>query len=336
MTPEHHRIAIIGAGMAGLTCASRLARAGASPVVFEKSRGIGGRLATRRAGDKGEFAFDHGAQYIRSRQGDFSNMLDQLERKGSVGQWGAKRFDSTEDDDRPLFVGMPAMNQLLKPLAEGLDLRQNTQIKSIIASNEGWLLSDDDGVIGTFDHVVTTVPADQARGLLARQDELLNDIKEVEIWPCWSLMVALQEPIECGFDQWRYVSAEMGWLARNSSKPGRGASECWVMHARPEWSQENLEAGQDDICKEMLEIFRRTMSEAGAAKLPAIVHAAAHRWRYAQTATPLGRPFVQNPDGTLLVGGDWALGARVECAFESGAAMADALLEKLGNAGAAL
>lgn len=39
-------IAIIGAGMAGLTCARGLADAGLHPVVFDKGRGIGGRLAT--------------------------------------------------------------------------------------------------------------------------------------------------------------------------------------------------------------------------------------------------------------------------------------------------
>ncbi|HIP78813.1 MAG TPA: FAD-binding protein, partial [Kiloniellaceae bacterium] len=43
------RIAVIGAGLAGLLCARRLQDAGLHPVVFEKSRGLGGRLATRRA-----------------------------------------------------------------------------------------------------------------------------------------------------------------------------------------------------------------------------------------------------------------------------------------------
>ena len=42
------RIAIIGAGLAGLSAARALTAAGHTPVVFEKSRGLGGRLATRR------------------------------------------------------------------------------------------------------------------------------------------------------------------------------------------------------------------------------------------------------------------------------------------------
>ena len=333
MSLAHLRIAIVGAGMAGLTCADKLARAGASPVVFEKSRGIGGRMATRRAGDNGELSFDHGAQYIRSRQGGFSKLLDRLEGEGSVGLWTAKRRDATDGDDRPLFVGTPSMNSLLKPLAKDLDIRLNTHITTIISSPDGWLISDDGGVVETFDRVVVTVPADQARNLLSRQSDILEAISKVEIWPCWSLMIALESPIGCDFDQWRYVSSEIGWLARNTSKPGRGSAECWVMHARPEWSIENLEREKDDVCQELSAIFNRLMGDATGASLPKVVHAAAHRWRYAQTGQALESAFVQTADETLFVGGDWALGARVECAFESGAAMADAVLASLNESG---
>lgn len=326
MSLRELRIAIVGAGMAGLACADRLARAGARPVIFEKSRGIGGRMATRRAGDDGELSFDHGAQYIRSRQGGFSNLLDRLEAEGSVGHWTAKRYDSTEGDDRALYVGTPSMNSLLKPLTKGLDIRLNTQISGILSGADGWIVSTDDGQVETFDRVILTVPADQARNLLSRQADILDTIKDVEIWPCWSLMVGLEDRISCDFDQWRYVSGEIGWLARNGSKPGRGSAECWVMHARPEWSIENLERDKDDVCQEMLAMFTRLMSEASGQELPQVMHAAAHRWRYAQTGKALEAPYAASEDGTLLVGGDWALGARVECAYESGAAMGDALL----------
>ena len=331
MSLDHLSIAIIGAGMAGLSCADRLARAGARPVVFEKSRGIGGRMATRRAGDAGDLSFDHGAQYIRSRAGGFSALLDRLEGEGAVGLWKAKRRDATDPDDRPLYVGTPAMNRLLKPLVENLDVRLNTQVSSILAGGGGWLIVDDGENVETFDRVVVTVPADQARNLLARQADILDAIKNVEIWPCWSLMVALKNPVECSFDQWRYVSNEIGWLARNSSKPGRGPAECWVMHARPEWSIENLEREKDDVCREMTAIFKRLIEEATGRQLPEITYASAHRWRYAQTGQALEKPFASSQDGTLFVGGDWALGARVECAYESGVAMADAVLASVGQ-----
>ena len=55
---------MIGAGLAGLAAARSLADAGVTVTVFEKSRGVGGRTATRR---EGLWAFDHGAQYATFR-----------------------------------------------------------------------------------------------------------------------------------------------------------------------------------------------------------------------------------------------------------------------------
>jgi predicted NAD/FAD-dependent oxidoreductase len=60
------RIAVIGAGIAGLACAREIARADVAVTVFEKARGLGGRLATRRDGN---LAFDHGAQYLTVHRG---------------------------------------------------------------------------------------------------------------------------------------------------------------------------------------------------------------------------------------------------------------------------
>jgi hypothetical protein len=52
------RIAVVGAGIAGLTLARRLADARADPMLFDKARRPGGRVSTQRTH---ELAFDHGA-----------------------------------------------------------------------------------------------------------------------------------------------------------------------------------------------------------------------------------------------------------------------------------
>ena len=55
--------AIIGAGLAGLSCAQALLLAGHTVHVFDKSRGPSGRMSTRRAeGAAGPWQCDHGAQ----------------------------------------------------------------------------------------------------------------------------------------------------------------------------------------------------------------------------------------------------------------------------------
>lgn len=63
-------VVIIGAGMAGIACARAL-RAAALPVrLIDKGRGIGGRMASRRADIGGDVVtFDHGAQCLDQSEG---------------------------------------------------------------------------------------------------------------------------------------------------------------------------------------------------------------------------------------------------------------------------
>ena len=86
------RIAVIGAGMAGLACAHELLRADAKVTVFERSRGLGGRLATRRQGD---LAFDHGAQFVTARSRPFISYAQAAVRAESfsVEAVGARYVD---------------------------------------------------------------------------------------------------------------------------------------------------------------------------------------------------------------------------------------------------
>lgn len=68
-------VLVIGAGMAGLTAAMALRRAGRSVHVLDKGRGVGGRMASRRIGDA---TFDHGAQFITARDPRFV---------AAIGEW---------------------------------------------------------------------------------------------------------------------------------------------------------------------------------------------------------------------------------------------------------
>lgn len=66
------RVAVVGAGMAGLACGEALVAAGHSVVLFDKGRGAGGRMSSRRmATPLGEVGFDHGAQHMTARDPAF-------------------------------------------------------------------------------------------------------------------------------------------------------------------------------------------------------------------------------------------------------------------------
>ena len=180
------QIAIIGAGIAGLACARKLAQAGVQAVVFDKGRGIGGRVATRRAGD---LRFDHGAPYVAATGDGFDTSLRELIGTGRAAPW-------VDDTGHAWTVGKPGMSGISKGMAVGLDVRLSTQITAIHADQAGWRLQFDDSQY-VVSHVVVTVPQPQLAGLLGgcasarcpnsrRQNGTGFDLNGRSIWNCAS------------------------------------------------------------------------------------------------------------------------------------------------------
>ncbi|MCG8442566.1 MAG: FAD-dependent oxidoreductase [Caulobacterales bacterium] len=320
--PSDARVAVIGAGLAGLACAARLRERGVRATVFEKSRGLGGRLAARRA--EPGLAFDHGAQFITARGAGFQSVVARAAESGHAAPWRPRMDRGRLGETEGWMVGAPGMSALAAPLADGVDVRLNTEITALDRDGAGWCLrAADDSFEEVFDIVACTAPAPQARPLAARQERLADALAEVEMAPCWALLVAFEAPIHPGFDVRRSRAEDLAWLSRNDSKPGRSAAACWVAHASPAWSERHLELDREAAASALLHLLPASL-RTGA---PAIRHASAHRWRYAMTTRPLGRPYLVSSDGALWFGGDWCLGARAELAFDSGRAMAEAICD---------
>ncbi len=310
--------------MSGLSCAYHLQNAGVEPVVFEKSGRIGGRMSTRVT--ENGYAFDHGAQFFRAKGDDFAKFVDVLKTQDRAKVWMAEAKGEQIDPSNPMMVAKGAMNELLSDVSHEMNIRFRTHVETVTEVSSGVEIRfQKSDAVEVFDQVVSTIPVQQVRQLMQGQDGLLHQCREVSLLPCWAGLFGFAEKIEIGFDTWRHVNSDIGWIARNSSKPDRDHHhDAWVVHASPEWSLENLERDKEDVAQDMLDMFGSAMSVS----LPAAEYVGAHRWRYAQTPNPLGKPFVTNEKGTLYVGGDWCLGARVEAAFDSGTAIANAILSR--------
>lgn len=303
------RVAVIGAGMAGLACARRLAAAGLAPVIFDKGRGIGGRLATRRIDG---LQFDHGAQYVTARDAGFAAVLRDLQATAAVGLWQA-------DAGAAHWVGVPGMSALARGLALGLEVRQQVQVTSVRKAAGQWLVAGD-GWAETFDRVILTVPAPQVAGLLGADHPLVARLQGVEMAPCLTLMAASHAP--AAFHAESDPDAALAWIAADSSKPGRPDGQTtWVAQASPAFSVAHLEHDMAAIVARMLPLLCDRLGLVRGQ----ISHASAHRWRFARVTSALGLAFLDQ-DGALFVGGDWCLGPRVEAAWISGDAMGRAVL----------
>ena len=292
-------------------------------------------MATRRISD--DLAFDHGTQFVTARRAAFRTVVEKALEAGTLAPWVPKVLDdrqgvkalrpSTED---PWYVGIPGMNALAKALAGKLAIQFSTRVIALERGADGWRLQtsfDPKGEV--FDYVICTVPAPQARAMLRRDSEISRQLKDVVMGPSWSLMLSLAAPLTDRFDAWRSEQGEIGWAACNAAKPGRtGDRTSWIIHMASTWSEANLELDEDEVSKKILAL----MADIIGHPIPDIEFATAHRWRYAHTQTPLGKPFACSEGETLFVGGDWALGNSVEYAFESGQAMGQAVSQAMGQA----
>jgi predicted NAD/FAD-dependent oxidoreductase len=327
------QIAVIGAGIAGLACATALQQAGCHVHLFDKSRGAGGRMSTRRADD---WQCDHGAQYFTARDSDFRAEVTRWQQAGAAALWDATLQAIDADGARPLastlerFVGTPRMSSPAALLAQSLNLTTGSTIVQLRRTDDGrWHLrsSEDGDLEQRFDAVMLALPSPQASALLQASSVQASSVQAtslpalaelasgVAMSGCWTLMLRFAVAPNMPYDAAFINHGPLRWVCRNNSKPGRSGQETWLLHASPEWSSDHLEQDADTVAALLLQAF-------GQLNGPAPDAWTAHRWRYAQPQPALSLGCTWDADITLGLCGDWLNGGKVEGAWLSGRALA--------------
>ena len=318
------RIGVVGAGVSGLSAARALTAAGHHVAVFEKSRGPGGRVATReirgiempRAMAGASLAFDHGAQYFTVRDDRFSEMVAEWQRDRVVAKWTGRvvAFDDEgwEDVDERTdrYVGTPGMSAIGAVMAEGLNVTYGQRIESL------------QPVLNSFDRVIVATPPAHAAPLVAHVPTLAGKIADVIMNPSWTVMAAFEEKVAVRFDAAFVNGSALGWIARNTSKPKRDWKvDAWVLQATTAWSAAHVDDRPDDVGAFLMEAFE-DLVRAG---LPRAFYATVHRWRHAAADSPLAVGAIHDPESRITLCGDWCSGSRIEDAYLSGLAAAQLL-----------
>ncbi|MEM7199576.1 MAG: FAD-dependent oxidoreductase [Planctomycetota bacterium] len=326
-------VAIIGAGLAGLTCARQLRGHGLKVSLFDKGRGPGGRMSTRRTAD-GD-AFDHGAQYFTARDPNFADEVAAWVAAGAAAEWHGRIAEleagrSTAVPTTPRFVGVPRMSAILRHLS-GEEVQFGRRVAQIERTGRRFTLTFTDAEpIDGIDAVVVAAPAPQTEQLLQPvAPDLAARAAQAELAPCWAVMLTFATRLPIKFDGAFVADSPLAWIARNNSKPGRDATECWVLHGSPEWSQDRFDATPAAVIQEL----SAALAEATGEVLPAATTATAHRWAYAQAVGVLNEPYLFDDDLRIGACGDWCVAPRVEGAYQSGAALAARLLVRTRRAG---
>ncbi|RUR30967.1 amine oxidase [Vreelandella andesensis] len=337
---DAHSVAIIGAGLSGLACGHQLAGQGVKVSLFDKARGAGGRMSSKR---RPLATLDLGAQAFTVRHDRFANKVAEWQSAGCVATWPTSRYQAsasgwqTHDDDQLRYTGTPRMSSITRHLADTLDALPNAAITletHIIALNKtvaGWQLQDHHGTIhGPFDMVVISAPPPQANALLAEWEPTLAAACEANPQRgCWSAWVIFEQPLPPMAkvaSAWHTVHAQHPVLrlaSRNHTKPGREHQpESISLLAQLDWSDDHIESDSESVAQQLLEAFVSLLP--GNTNLPNIIELGAHRWRYAQPAQAGNQSYLYSTRGLALCG-DSFKGSRVEDAWLSGDELGRAL-----------
>lgn len=322
-------VAVVGAGMAGLSCARRLAESGMSVTVFDKSRGAGGRMATRRVEDaeQGSFGIDHGAQYFTAYTAGFQQAVAGWVADGVVQPWAGRLMSFEQADElrpvpsQPRYVGVPRMSAIGRHLLGELPFYSEHRLLECQYDGHHWHLQFEAQPTVQAKYLILALPSPQVVDLLEIHHPFYADAVLQDMLPSWTLMLQTDSPIAVPFDGCFVNAGILSWVARNSSKPARGTPETWVVHASREWSQAHVDASRDWVAEQLLSAFSQVVGQSVQPKQQWV-----HRWLYALASDALTVGCWYEQAQQFGIAGDWLNGSRVEGAWLSGQQLADQII----------
>ena len=343
-------VAVIGAGMAGLVCAKKLRLAGYSVGVVEKSRGVGGRVATRRV--NGTRA-DHGARYLEPQGDAVQGLIDVLVDRNILKLWtntvGEFREGEIVSIPTSCYVAPAGMNAVGKYLAEGLEILSDRRLQAIATTDSQlWRLllevTDDN-----FERpqeliakaVVVAIPAPQALMFLTSEiglsPDFLDKLRSVDYDPCITVMAgypaAKQQDLSNIKPQWKTVTfrdnSDLAWIGLDSSKRLESPQPVFVVHSSANFAERYFEA------TDLPSVGQQLLDRASEHLMPWLKEPEwlqVHRWRYAFCRNPLSVSCLA-AEGTLplVCAGDLCGGNQIEGALRSGLAAANWVNSQLDN-----
>jgi hypothetical protein len=302
------RIAIIGAGMAGVSAGRLLADQGHEVTLLEKSRGCGGRCATKRW--EGHIV-DHGSQYFTQRHPEFSAAVQQ-----ACGEALCCITTPVLDEngvplpDTGRYYHREGNSRVARSLAAGLTLRTETTV------------TDARALLAEYDRLLSTAPLPQTAALFGQTIT-------AEYMPCLTVLLAYRgEP--AGLCREAYAlsdhTSDLAWSACENHKAGRIGAGCTVMVAQMSeaFSRRHLESPPTDypgLVRSMVERRWGLSSEN-------LIAALGHRWRYARVAQSHTAPAL--PERCYFAG-DALAASRVEDAWLAGRATARKIIQSHSN-----
>ena len=292
------KIAIIGAGFSGCNLYNNLKEKFEDITIFEKSRGVGGRLSTKYIEDK---FIDHGTSSLIPITDDLKMFCLDLSSNGVV----KAKYDE--------FIPKNGINAICKFLIDEKDLIKNTKITKAQNIDNKWILEDENhNIYKDFDLLFITIPAPQ---ILQMKIELSNEFKEklshIKYDSIFSLILHSNEDIKLDKSV-LYENPDIQNIINNSRKYQYKDFSSYVIHSTKEFANCVNEKTKEEICEIFLTNFDDDTKEL-IEKFTMI----SHLWKYAFAKTSLDMPYFLNDEKNLGICGDFFNHSNMEAALLS-------------------
>lgn len=325
MTDSEKSCIIVGAGISGLLAGDILRRHGVTVTILDKSRGVGGRMATRRMEGA---RLDHGAQYFTVRDQIFAGWAEAWEHKGLIREWFRRFPEESSEIGHSRYCGATGMTDVPKALAANLDVRTNQKVVKLRFHKSHWYVKTESGE--TFDarFLLLTAPAPQSLELVKDSNIVLRRpkleaLESITYEKSMAVLAILDGPSGlpepgCG----KIYEEPLSWVADNQRKGISPDVPAVTAHSTGRYAEENWEGEKEAILAPLLEALQPRLQSK-------IIKADLHKWRYSLARSPFDQPFFFSRRHSLMLGGDSFGGGRVEGAALSGIGAAAHLIDFL-------
>jgi renalase len=323
--PTHNTdVLIIGAGLAGLSAANHLQRAGYKVLVVDKGRGLGGRLAGRRIDNA---SFDHGAQFMTTRDPKFVEQVREWIEAGVAKEWYSSFPGQANSHAR--YRGVPTMTAIAKHLAVDISVKLGTTVTSLNVNRDGWLCQLNNGTSIQSRSLVITSPVPQTLVLLDSGNiQLPKDksdrLNRISYESCIAVMAVLDQPSAIAAPGAMAIeTGPIAWISDNQQK-GVSAIPAVTIHGSGDFSAKHFDSDRDQVAQQLIQAASPYLGAA-------VVDFQVHGWRYSKPIIVDNSPCMVVSESTdlpaLVLAGDAFAGPRVEGAVLSGWAAAKSLID---------
>lgn len=286
------RIAIIGAGFSGSYLSHKLNEKGHEVTLFEKSRGVGGRMATRYMENT---RVNHGCNAIQATVQEFKTFCDSMVTQNLLEKKEGNSYTA------------PSINAMLKQLTKEIQLERNTLITAIDYHDDQYTLRDNNDLsYKGFDFLILTIPAEQILNLDFNIDQTLaNQLAEVRYDSVVSLVLTGKNISNLD----KIQLSKMNHLKKLYTPQ----ENTYVIHMDKVFSKQHRHLNKNSITPYIVQEIQRVVPNFKLYNYEYFTHL----WKYGLTSKALNVPYVYNEQKNYAICADWLMGDSVEDAFMS-------------------